>query len=165
MDGSAGFVWDNEGPQQPPQQVTLVTTRAVLAAACCAVYAADIHHAVVGSCAQYTALCRLQVAAFLAAAGPVTIGEFYNFAVTARGYKCPELWQPEDHALFAGRGQVPAPTYIHIFMCTMHGVLIAWSIVLRFLDSWATQSQALCHTQLGRIQSNQALSVCICNHV
>lgn len=21
MDGSAGFVWDNEGPPQPPQQV------------------------------------------------------------------------------------------------------------------------------------------------
>ena len=42
------------------------------------------------------------------AAHPVTIGEFYNFAVTARGYECPELWAPEDHALFAGRGQVTA---------------------------------------------------------
>lgn len=53
-------------------------------------------------------LCCLQVAAFQAAASPVTIGEFHGFAVTARGYECPEFWEPEDHALFAGRGQVTA---------------------------------------------------------
>lgn len=47
-----------------------------------------------------------QVAAFRVAASPVTIGEFYAFAVTARGYVRSEFWAPEDHALFAGRGQV-----------------------------------------------------------
>lgn len=57
-------------------------------------------------CSANVLPCHAQVAAFRVAASPVTIGEFYSFAVTARGYERSEFWAPEDYALFASKGQV-----------------------------------------------------------
>ena len=66
------------------------------------------HCAITAASSCNTVAPTAQVAPFCVAAGPVTIGEFYAFAITARGYEQPEFWDPEDSALFAGRGQVTA---------------------------------------------------------
>ena len=66
VEGSAGFVWDNEGPPGAPQTVT----------------------------------------GFSVAAKPVTVAEFYRFAVVAEGYIKRDLWQPDDWAVLSAKGQV-----------------------------------------------------------
>ena len=66
LDGSVGFVWDNEGPPSAPQSV----------------------------------------ADFLAAAEPVSVADFYVFAVAERGYSNSAWWQEEDWLHMSKTGQV-----------------------------------------------------------
>ena len=66
MDGSVGYVWDNEGPPSAPQRV----------------------------------------ADFLAATEPVSVADFYVFAIAERGYDNPAWWQEEDWLHLSKLGQV-----------------------------------------------------------
>ena len=73
-DGSAGFVWDNEGPVARPQLVR----------------------------------------SFQVAAMPVTVAEFYRFAIEAHGYRKQELWGTEEWKIIQSSRQVstlPAPLW------------------------------------------------------
>jgi formylglycine-generating enzyme required for sulfatase activity len=53
----------------------------------------------------------INVSSFQAAAAPVTIGEFYQFAVLEGGYAMPELWEPCDFDFFRARGQTLPATW------------------------------------------------------
>jgi len=66
LDGSVGFVWDNEGPPSAPQSV----------------------------------------ADFLAASTPVSVADFYVFAIAERGYSDSAWWQEEDWQHMSKTGQV-----------------------------------------------------------
>lgn len=71
MDPSKSFAWDNEGPQQQPQDVS----------------------------------------SFQAAVRPVSNAQYYEFAVTARGYDKTDCWDPKDYALFKKRSQTCPATW------------------------------------------------------
>lgn len=62
------------------------------------------------------------VSSFQAAVRPVSHAQFYEFAVTARGYVKAECWNPKDLAIFKNRGQTsPATWTIQVVSClTLH---------------------------------------------
>jgi hypothetical protein len=53
----------------------------------------------------------INVSGFQAASAPVTMGEFYQFAVLEGGYARPELWKPCDFDFFRSRGQTLPATW------------------------------------------------------
>ena len=91
IDGSVGFVWDNEGPPAAPQSV----------------------------------------AGFAVAPQPVSVADFYLFAVTERGYEDPAWWQDEDLQHLSKTGQVLCGRVL----CTSVASL---STVLRLASLWAS---------------------------
>ena len=101
LDGSVGFVWDNEGPPSAPQQVE----------------------------------------EFLAATEPVSIADFYVFAIAERGYKNPSFWQEEDWLHMSKSGQVCLPSslrvpFIRSLLCTLHLRIF----VIHCRESWPSRA-------------------------
>jgi len=52
----------------------------------------------------------VRVSSFSAAAKPVTIAEFYRFAIEEQSYSKAELWEPEDWTVLRSTGQVITAT-------------------------------------------------------
>ena len=99
------FVWDNEGPRQPAEQV----------------------------------------AGFKASGRPVSNGDFYRFAVGARGYQQPELWAPADLQLLKRDGRsCPATWTVRVRQLAAVRCDIVWPIWAKYDTCWPGQRCCLC---------------------